>query len=116
MRRRLLSALVLAAVLTLGAVNAASACSYAVEPGVAQDQLDVAGLRASDGAFIGTALATFRGTAGVTYLFEVQRTVKGSFPTGFVVIRTSLTTCGLSARVGERTGLLVDRRNGRWRA
>jgi hypothetical protein len=116
MRRRLTRAVVLAAICSLAVASAASACSYAVAPGVTQDELDVAGLRASDGAFIGTALATFRGSAGVTYLFGVQRAVKGSFPTGFVVVRSNLTSCGLYARVGERTGLMVDRRGGRWRA
>ena len=98
----------------LAVPSAASACSYVFDPGTTQDERDRAALRTSDAAFIGTVVAYDLGTARATYVYRVERAVKGRFPLGYVHVRSNTTSCGLYARLGDRTGLTVNRRRGGW--
>ena len=126
MRRRLLSAFVLAAICSLAAASAASACSYALPADLTPNQLDRQLLRGSDAAFVGRLVAIvplgeavrppfYRGD----YLFRIEQRVRGDLPFRWVVVRATVggSLCGLELRVGDRTGLMLDRsRRAGWRS
>ena len=96
---------------------AAWACSCTGEP-------VAAGLERSDGALVGTVLdwdvddpaGPSVSTGDPAYAtVRVERAVKGTLPRELAV-RTvrSTATCGLDVRVGQRVGLLLERRGREW--
>ena len=116
MRRRLLLAVLLAAALPLVVASAASACSYVVPPDLTPAELDRQLLRGSDAAFTGRLVAVVpEGGSRADYLFRIGRRYKGRLPLDWVVVNAPLGggLCGLEVGLGERTGLMLDRRRGR---
>jgi hypothetical protein len=76
-----------------------------------------AGLRESNGAFVGTLRRGPSGPAddGARYEFLVERWLKGGEErTVTVHAPRSGASCGIEVDPGQRTGLLLDRRSGRW--
>jgi hypothetical protein len=113
--------LLLTAICALAVPGAASACSYAVPRDLTHNELDRLLLRASDGAFIGRLVAVVPSRSpspGGRYLFRIERRVKGRFPLDWTVVNARIggNLCGISLRPGDRTGLMVRRRRGAWRA
>ena len=122
-RRLLLLAVLLAAALPLAVASAASACSYAVPPDLTRAELDRQLLRGSDAAFVGRLVAIVPlGEAGAqppgrgAYLFRIAQKVKGDLPFRWVVVRATIggSACGLEVRIGDRTGLMLDRTRRGW--
>ena len=74
-------------------------------------------LPAADGAFIGTLLQRTDQGETSTLLFRVEQVYKGDI-SNRVEIETARdgATCGIEAPVGERLGLLLERRGEAWRS
>jgi len=111
--RRALVLIVLCAPLL--AAEGAAACSC-VPP-------DRSTLRSADAAAVVRLLSVERvrytGSSGdpAVYTYRVRRVVKGGLRRGRrIAVRSAISdaTCGLSHRVGELSGLFLDRRHDRW--
>src|SRR5688572_12475064 len=103
-RRALLTAALL---VLLGAADA-RACSC--ESGSPREAL-----RAADHAFTGRIVKIRRGDIRSVFTFKVRRVLKGDFGRRVRVrTMTEESLCGLSGEVGDRAGLILDRRRGRW--
>jgi hypothetical protein len=104
-RRALLAALLVALV---GAADAhACSCAY-TSPREA--------LRGADHAFTGRIVQIRRPGVTAVFTIRVRRVLKGDFGRR-VRVRTNRdeAACGLSGRVGDRLGLIVDRERRGWR-
>jgi hypothetical protein len=100
----------LAAVLAVAARAEACTC---VPVNLARD------LPRADGAFVGTLLtASPRGPSEAVYRFRVEQIYKGDEIENRidVVSARDSAACGLELPIGERVGLLLDRRGGTWRS
>jgi hypothetical protein len=102
--------LVALAVLWLAAAAEAYACTCA--PVDLERDLPQA-----DGAIIGTVLERHTTGASVLLLFRVEQVYKGDIDNRIeVVTARDGASCGIELGVGERTGLLLERDGGLWRA
>lgn len=112
--RRLLVLLFLVAASFVPTVRPALACSCATFDPRQR-------LAESDGAFTGSleSREDWRsGSSGdpVQFVFRVEQAVKGDIPGEVIEVYSaaSSASCGLGTPVGQRVGVLVDRRDGRW--
>jgi hypothetical protein len=82
-------------------------------------------LPGADGAFVGTVLerrepppaAIQSSAAPVTLVFRVEQVYKGEIENRIeVVTARESVSCGVATGVGQRTGLLLERKGGVWRS
>ena len=101
----------------LAAAPAASACSCFPQP------KPQTAIRAADGAFVGVYLGrrqlgkprVWTGADPFLYVFRVERVLKGRIGRRVEVVSArQADACGLRVKRGERWGLVVGRRAGRW--
>ena len=116
---RLAAAFVGAAIVAIAGAQPCAACSC-----VPVDVRDA--LRRADAAFVGVLLkkepkqppGRIGSSSGTTVnTFRVEDSVKGRFPSTVAVeAAESGASCGIEVEVGERAGLLLDRRDGMWKS
>ena len=88
----------------------AYACSC-IRPDLVRD------LPRADGAFVGTVLERHVQRGQAVFLFRVEQVYKGDIENRIEVTSAAHgAACGLELRVDERTGLLLTRDGGTWRA
>jgi hypothetical protein len=120
MVRRFAVTLALLSSCALLLAGGASACTYATD-GRPYEEALAAQFRGADAAFVGRPIAVVplngdeaQATRAI-YVFLVERSLKRRLPKlvhVYAAIGGNL--CGLQLRRGDRTGLMLDRRRGRW--
>lgn len=120
---------VVALVVLLGMARPAAACSMVLPEGTTMDELNRSNLRRADAAIIGRLIEVRPvGSPGAEngpadFRYRIERVFKGRrwLRRGRVVTvraERSEAACGLPARTGRRSGLILHRRRGRppWKA